>query len=402
MRDESEEDGTTSASSPSPKRPRAHTKSSARAKLTTRSEFDFIRHIRQQTLKRLTSPNRPSSLIPHPSSFVFGIGDDAAVIRNPRTGVDTVVTADLLVEDVDFRLSTTTPRLLGHKALAVSLSDVAAMGARPRFALLSVGAPAHIWASSFLDEFYEGFFGLADAHGVALVGGDVSRVGERGAKSGRAPLVIDSIVLGEVKSGRAVMRAGARPGDLIYVTGSLGGAAAGLRLLEEGLRLRGGLTAKSTTAESVQGRQRGVSLSDARQRLIVRQLRPAPRVAWGRLLGEERLASSMIDLSDGLSSDLAHLCRESRVGARLDAARLPVDPHASRVYPADALDLALGGGEDFELLFTVAPRRAKRLPDELEGVPVTRVGEVTDRGGKVLLIEGSRERVLTPAGFTHF
>ena len=133
------------------------------------------------------------------------------------TGRDTVITADLLVEDVDFRLATTTPELLGHKALAVSLSDVAAMGALPRWALLSLGVPERIWRSSFLDQFYKGFFALADRYGVALVGGDVSRTPER--------VVIDSIVLGEAIHGRARLRSGARAGDHIFVTGSLGGAA---------------------------------------------------------------------------------------------------------------------------------------------------------------------------------
>src|SRR5215211_1182094 len=146
----------------------------------SRSEVDFINHLRRRALDHL-------SLIPHPSSLL-GIGDDAAVIRQ-RAGRETVITADLLIEEIDFRLDTTTPRLLGHKALAVSLSDIAAMGARPRHALLSLGVPREIWRSDFVDEFYEGFFALAETYNVALVGGDVSRTPER--------IVIDSIVLGE-------------------------------------------------------------------------------------------------------------------------------------------------------------------------------------------------------------
>ena len=399
MRDEPEEDVSALTPSQSSKQRRARTKTSKRSQPPAmRGEFEFIDRIRREALRRLDPHQKLSSLVPHPSSLLLGIGDDAAVIRNGRAGSDLVVTADLLVEGVDFRLSTTTPRLLGHKALAVSLSDVAAMGARPRFALLSVGAPARVWAGSFLDEFYEGFFALADQYGVALVGGDVSRTGARRAKADEAPLVVDSVVLGEVRRGRAVTRSGARPGDLIFVTGALGGAAAGLRLLEEGRRLKAGTAAdKRRDATGGSG-----GLSDARRSLILRQLRPEPRVEWGQHLGEHRLATSMIDLSDGLSSDLAHLCRESGVGARLDASRIPVDPHAARAYPDDALGLALDGGEDFELLFTAAPRRARLLPAEVEGVPVTCVGEVTDRAGEVLLVEGGRGRAFKPSGFAHF
>src|SRR5436853_1694130 len=188
-------------------------------KFRVSSEFDFINRIRQRALNH----SENSSLITHHSSLSFGIGDDAAVIRQ-RSGHDTVITTDLLVEEIDFRLNTTTPRLLGYKALAVSLSDIAAMGARPRFALLSIGVPSAIWNSDFVDELYEGFFSLAETYKVALVGGDVSRTPER--------IVIDSIVLGETRRGRAITRDGARAGDQIFVTGTLGGAAAGLQELE--------------------------------------------------------------------------------------------------------------------------------------------------------------------------
>src|SRR5436309_7298055 len=157
-------------------------KSSTTSCATT--EFDFINRIRQRALNQSAN----SSLITHHSSLSFGIGDDAAVIRQ-RSGHDTVITTDLLVEEIDFRLSTTTPWLLGYKALAVSLSDIAAMGARPRYALLSIGLPRRIWETDFADEFYEGFFALAETYRVALIGGDVSRTPER--------IVIDAIVVGE-------------------------------------------------------------------------------------------------------------------------------------------------------------------------------------------------------------
>ncbi|HEY0375673.1 MAG TPA: thiamine-phosphate kinase [Pyrinomonadaceae bacterium] len=340
----------------------------------SRSEFDFIDRIRRRALKH-------SSLIPHPSSLSLGIGDDAAVLRQ-QSGRETVVTADLLIEEIDFRLGTTPPRLLGHKALAVSLSDVAAMGARPRHALLSIGVPREIWRTDFVDEFYEGFFALAETYGVALAGGDVSRSPER--------IVIDCVVLGDVARGHAVTRSGARPGDHIFVTGSLGGAAAGLRLLGRDARSR--------------RRPRALE-NPAVEDSLLRQLRPEPRVPWGALLGEEHLATAMIDVSDGLSSDLAHLARASGAGAIIEAARVPIDPAVISLCGRRALDpllLALHGGEDFELLFTTRPRDLARLPRALGGVPLTYVGDVTDEAGRVLISEGSRVWRLDPQGFTHF
>src|SRR5918911_2296077 len=346
------------------------------------SEFDFVRRIRQRALNQIEKSKNSSSLIPHPSSLSFGIGDDAAVIQQ-QTGRDTVVTADLLVEEIDFHLSTTTPWLLGYKALAVSLSDIAAMGARPHYALLSIGLPQEIWDSDFIDELYEGFFALADTYNVALIGGDVSRTPER--------IVIDSIIIGEAARGRAVYRSGARPGDHIFVTGSLGGAAAGLRLLERGARLRR-KSPRSSNQRATEG-------------LLLRQLRPEPRVPWGALLGEEHLATAMIDISDGLSSDLAHLCTESRVGALLNASRVPIAPAVVHLCGRRALDpllLALHGGEDFELLFTIRPRDLRWLPRALGDVPATYIGDVTRDAGQIRLSEGSRVWTLEPGGFEHF
>lgn len=300
-----------------------------------------------------------------------------------------VVTADMLVEGIDFRLEPTWTRArdLGHKALAVSLSDVAAMGARPRFCLLSVGVPPALWRTRFLEEFYASVSALAGRHGVAVIGGDTSRTPER--------VVIDSIVMGEVRRGRALLRSGARAGDQIFVTGALGGAAAGLRILE-------GRASSRSQAEVT--RQPRARLTHAERQLVSRQVKPEPRVEWGALLGERRLATALIDLSDGLSSDLAHLCRESGVGARVEAALLPFDPllKSAGARATDALSLALDGGEDFELLFTVRPRDASKLPREVGGVPATRIGEITGARGKLRIVEGGRERVLKPAGFEHF
>jgi thiamine-monophosphate kinase len=360
--------------------------------LTGGGEFDFIERLRRQELARFTK-NRHSSLVTHHSTLVQGIGDDAAVFRQ-RAGFDTVITADLLVEGVDFRLGAgwMRPRDLGHKALAVSLSDVAAMGARPRFCLMSVGVPRARWRGGFADEFYRGVRALAERHGVRVIGGDTS--------STPGAVVVDSIVLGEVRRGRALTRGGARPGDQIFVTGALGGAAAGLKILERTrVENRRPGSRRGVRASSVEGTR-----TRAERGLVRRQTGPVPRVEWGALLGERGLATALIDLSDGLSSDLAHVCRESGVGARVEASLLPVDPllKASGVEEDEALRLALSGGEDFELLFTVGPRKASRLPREVAGVPVTRVGEVTGERGKVRLVRDGRARLLRPGGFEHF
>lgn len=334
-----------------------------------RSEFDLIARLRRIAATAQTR-------------LVIGIGDDAALVRE-RTGLMLAITADMLVEEIDFRRQWTTARDLGHKALAVSLSDIAAMGARPRWALVSLGVPQEIWRTDFLDDFYRGWFALARASGVALIGGDISRTPER--------IVIDSVVLGETR--RAIMRSGARPGDLLFVTGALGGAAAGLHLL-----MTNGVEEAHKNASF---RPRRTSRAD--RRLIRRHLRPEPRLAWGNYLTEKKLATAMIDLSDGLSSDLAHLCRESGVGAIINAEAIPVDPliAKSSLRGEDPLRLALDGGEDFELLFTVRPRDVRRLPRELDGVRAVCIGEVTARRRLVLVRDG-RTLPLRPGGFVHF
>ncbi|HEV7905744.1 MAG TPA: thiamine-phosphate kinase [Pyrinomonadaceae bacterium] len=356
------------------------------------SEFDFISRI-----KRRAEAARARKA----DGLVQGIGDDAAVLigrgggrgggrSGGRSGRDSVVTADLLVEDVDFR-RTARPHDIGYKALAVSLSDIAAMGARPRWTLLSLGLPQDIWDSPFAQNIYEGFLAAAREFDVTLIGGDVSRTPER--------IVIDSIVIGETRRGRAVLRSGARAGDQIFVTGTLGAAAGGLRLLEHanGLRTR---AARTRLLSGLAG-------------LARRQAHPTPRVACGALLGERRLASAMIDLSDGLSSDLAHLCERSGVGALVEASSLPVAPllkqsdaagsnSFTRALQADALDLALHGGEDFELLFTTRPRIAARLPKRLGGVPLTRIGEVRAASEGIKLVRDGRAGILRPSGFDHF
>lgn len=345
------------------------------------NEFDFIKKIRDHADQRGDSPD-----------LVRGIGDDAAVFTS-FNGAHVVVSADLLVEDIDFRHDSTQPHLLGHKALAVSLSDIAAMGARPRWAMLSLGIQEAVWQSDFLASFCAGFFRLADRYGVKLIGGDVSRTPDK--------TVIDSIVIGECRPGRAVLRSGAQPGDQIYVTGFLGEAAAGLRLIERGTRLR----VQTTEAPSQSLTDEHGSESHPVNHLLLRQLQPEPRVGWGLLLGDQQLATALIDVSDGLSSDLNHLCNESRVGALIDAASIPIDPLVRDLCGRRALDplmLALHGGEDYELLFTVNPANVGRLPKRVDGVSVTRIGEIKETSASVQIAEGATIWKLEPGGWEHF
>jgi thiamine-monophosphate kinase len=317
-----------------------------------RGEFDFIENLRQRyNLK--------------------AVGDDCAVL--PQSGeVDLVITADLLVEDIDFRLEWTTPEMLGHKALAVSVSDVAAMGGLPKWSLTSIGVPEKLWNSEFIDRFYKGWHSLADALDVALIGGDVSRTPDR--------FVIDSVVGGNVPKGKAILRSGAKPGDAIFVTGRLGGAAGGLRLLEQGVRLN--------------------DCADWQRRLIRRQIAPLPRVAEGSALLEGGLASAMIDLSDGLSSDLHHICGSSGVGAEIDAAAIPIDDDLRQftVSSEQRLDFALNGGEDFELLFTVPQ---EKIP-ALNSGQLFRIGIVTANIGIVELTTATGKAILPSTGYRHF
>ena len=366
------------------------------------NEFDFIRQLREQVRTRQRSPR-----------LSVGIGDDAAVIRQ-YADRDFVLTTDLLVEGIDFHPQATPPQLLGHKALAVSMSDLAAMGARPRWALASVGFAQDVWNSNFKDGFFAGYLALADRYGVTLAGGDVSASKQ---------IVIDSILVGEVTSGRAVLRSTARPGDQIFVTGALGGAAAGLKLIELGASLsrqaadgrspEPGRGSSPTASGGVVSEPRAIATESPMDAdptedrsvnsLLLRQLSPQPRVGWGIVLGEEQLATSMIDISDGLSSDLHHLCAESNVGATIDAASVPLDENVVQLCGRRALDplaLALHGGEDFELLFTVAPENLARLPKRVDDVPISRIGEITQSA--IRIREKNREWDLQPQGFQHF
>ena len=306
----------------------------------------------------------------------LGIGDDCALLT-PRRGEDLAVTTDLSIAGRHFRLDWHQPEAVGHRALARGLSDLAAMGARPVAAFLSLGVPRELTAAKgrrrpWVQRFLDGLLALAEAHKTPLAGGDLAE----------SPVALADIVLvGAVPRGRALLRSGARPGDLLYVTGALGGATAGLARLAE---------------LALPGSPKPPRIPQKMDALLAPHLYPQPRVAQGLWLQRRGLASSAIDLSDGLSTDLAHLCEESGVAAEVDAGLLPLGPGAN-------LAQALHGGEDYELLFT-APAAA-RLPRTIFGVPVTRIGRITKtRGGQpaVTLITAQGTEPLEPHGWEHF
>ena len=297
--------------------------------------------------------------------ILLGIGDDAALVRGPER---LLLTTDILVEDEDFRLDDHPPRLLGRKALNINLSDIAAMGGRPLHALLGMAMPGDV-EESWLRQFMAGFRGAARDAGVALVGGDLSQADK---------IMISVTVTGESKF--PVTRSGARPGDGIFVSGTLGDAAGGLRLIEKG---------------GIRGVVKAV------RPLVGAFLDPAPRLELGAVLARKRLVSAMIDISDGLSVDLAHICEESAVGAEVDASHVPVSAALER-FARDPLSLALNGGEDFELLFTVRPANFAAVEKLARRFRLTRIGRVT-AGRKVFLMGPGKKRTpLRAGGFEHF
>ena len=327
----------------------------------------------------------------------LGIGDDCALLRL-RPGEELAVTTDLSIAGRHFRLDWHTPEAIGHRTLARGLSDLAAMGARPVAAFLSLGLPAELvknqkgrksgtetgsetWRETWMARFLDGFLALAEAHQTPLAGGDLAE----------SPLPVADIVLtGAVRRGKALLRSGARPGDLLYVTGSLGGAAAGLALLADAAR-RSKAARQNRPPHPFQSR---IPANPATQ--LAAQFFPQPRIAQGVWLARRSLATAAIDLSDGLSTDLAHLCDESGVAAEVNAAALPIHPAATQAQ-------ALHGGEDYELLFTASP--SARLPRSIAGVPVVCIGRVVRKSGtksKVTLITARGARPLAPQGWEHF
>lgn len=309
---------------------------------------------------------------------IVGLGDDAAVLA-PTAGHQ-LLTTDLLVEGVHFDLAAISPRDLGAKAVTVNVSDIAAMGGSPRAALASIALTQDVEAS-WVMELYGGMRDACAEYAVALVGGDTNR----------GDLVVVSVcVAGEVAPGRAVRRSGARPGDAIVVTGSLGAAAGGLAVSR---------TQAAKTAE-VLSRPWGRELVDAFER-------PVARVGEGQMLARCG-ATAMMDLSDGLAKDLSRLCRASGVGGRVELAAVPVSRalrEGGASLGVDPLALALGGGEDYELLATLGPddvEVGRRELDERFGVTLTSVGTIVEGAGLVALDPDGGEAPLEAAGWDHF
>jgi thiamine-monophosphate kinase len=288
----------------------------------------------------------------------LGIGDDCAVIRLPR-GHEALVTTDFTLEDVHFRRSWHPADSVGHRCLARGLSDIAAMGGIPKAAFLSLALPGGL-PQRWINEFLRGLLRLADREQVLLAGGDTAQ--------SPGEILADIAVLGSVPTGKAVLRSGARPGDLVYVSGSLGSSVAALSELRGGRKLR--------------------------PKSHLKHFYPEPRIAVGRYLREKRLASAMIDISDGLSTDLGHICEESKTGAIIYSHSLPA------AVGREELAMALHGGEEYELLFTARPHRP--IPREIAGVPISLIGEIV--AGKLMKLakpDGKTE-VLKPGGWQHF
>jgi thiamine-monophosphate kinase len=305
----------------------------------------------------------------------LGIGDDAAAILEPD-GSLLLITTDMLMEGVHFRLTWGDLPALGWKALAQNLSDIAAMGGIPTQAVIAIAVPPDMPADD-VARIYQGLGALAGEAGVDIVGGDTIK--------SAGPLILAITVLGRAADGELLTRAGARPGEALFVTGALGRAAAGLRALESGL-----------------------PIPDTLMPAVSAQLRPQPRLAAARALAVDGRVTAMMDLSDGVATDLHRLCRASGVGAIVEVAAVPVDPVvvATGVWLAlhgiavDNFTLALAGGEDFELLLTAPADAEDALRAAIAPLPLTRIGAITP-GEAVLLREDDRLRPLE-YGFTHF
>lgn len=303
-----------------------------------------------------------------------GIGDDAAVIRPSGANESWLVTTDMLLESVDFRREWTSPRLLGAKSIEVNLSDLAAMGARPRFFTVSLGTTVDVSQKWILD-FHKGLTESGRRRNAELIGGDLS--------SSRSDIVISIAALGESLNQRVLYRSGGRPGDLLYVTGRLGRSAAGLHLLQKGrLRPRAFVQREAVRAH----------------------LSPEARSEAGLWLAQSGMVHCMMDLSDGLSMDLPRLCAASGVGAEVRADDLPLF-RESVAWGCDPMTLGLDGGEDYELLFSVARSRRNRLEQSYpkDFPPITCIGEMTGAPGQIWISgAGERRRRLQSRGFDHF
>ncbi len=326
-------------------------------------EFGFIRRVSRGCLIRAEGVER-------------AIGDDAAAFVVPSDEL-TLVTTDLLVERVHFLRHATTPFNLGHKAMAVNLSDIAAMGGTPREAFVSTAIPEGC-PVEYLDELYDGMKRLAARYEVNILGGDTT--------ASVADLVLNVTVIGHVRRGEVLYRSGARPGDAVCVTGPVGDSRAGLHFVLTG----------------------AAPPDAAMRRLFAAHILPQPHLEEGRFLAATGAATAALDVSDGLSSDLAHIVEESRVGIRVRADSIPVSPELREFcarFGKDPVRFALSGGEDYVLAVTVAPARFDEVARgfaERFGRPLHRVGEVTNTGGLELVMRDGRVEAVGATGWDHF
>jgi thiamine-monophosphate kinase len=304
------------------------------------------------------------------SGVRLGIGDDAAVFRG-TPGCEQILTCDWFLEGSHFLRDKHPADAVGWKCLARAVSDVAAMGGVPRCFLLSLALPAThegVW----LDQFLGGLRRAAKRFGCVLAGGDTTR---------NENILINVTVVGEARTGRAILRSGARPGDALFVSGRLGEAELGLRLIRNSKHR-----------------------PNSHDPVLKKHLYPEPRLALGRWLAEKRFPSAMMDLSDGLSTDLPRLCSLSGVGARIEAGKIPMVPMPkSRQSPDnDPLEMGFDGGDDYELLFTVPRRKWKHLRRSFHGLPITAIGEITKERALLLIHDAGRTRPLRNLGWDPF
>lgn len=292
-----------------------------------------------------------------------GIGDDCAILRIPA-GHEMLVTTDFSLEGIHFRREWHAAEVVGHRCLTRGLSDIAAMGGEPIAAFLSLALPGNL-PQSWVDRFLTGFRDLARKFKTTLAGGDTAESPDG--------VLADIVVVGSAPKGAAIRRSGAKPGDRIYVTGELGGSAIGLELLFAGRKLR--------------------------PRDFQQHFHPMPRIEVGRWLRQKKLASAMIDISDGLSTDLSHICEESGVGAEIVADAIPRSTIGNPAHEVD-LKFALHGGDDYELLFT-APR-GKRVPAQIAGIPITQIGHVRGDKHLILMKDQGVGFALKSEGWQHF
>lgn len=307
----------------------------------------------------------------HSKNIKIGAGDDCAVVES--SGCDMLYTTDILIENVHFDLKYFSPKRLGEKAITINLSDIAAMGGTPLYILISLGIPAST-SVEFIEKLYQGFASMAKKYKCSIIGGDIS-------KSIKG-LIVSINIIGEIKKNTFVRRSGAKIKEKIFITGDIGDSAAGLERL------------RRTT--------------NMKNKMIEKHLSPKPRLKEGQILAQEIGVSAMIDLSDGLASDLRRICEESKCGARIYLNKIPLSVNLRRMGKSknkNILNYALFGGEDYELLFTIEDKRIERLQKRWQNmkIPITYIGEILDKKNEITLVyPDGKEKPLSKKGYDHF